>query len=777
MSKYNIFIRRYVQEKAKKLKKRGIIITEEQIDAIVKKVSTVSGGTLELMHEVDDITNRIMENHYRMKELKKAYIKKLDENKELQDLPLEYSGITINNQEIDLMKIEDSKTPEELHETLESTLNIDPSMDDINLTDKQFLAVKKETFKLYQDTLVDEKESFKDPSVKLKKKIEYLKDKAQLTQEEQTKIDKILSSTSDSNLIIQELDKEFGKDKTHKMYEVIRDCAPVEKPGIKNMTPTSSGNLLNQIKDNYNSITIDDEGKYGAVTLPDGSFDFRHLKKSLEFAKGLGKEVRLNTLIFYNDCPEDLYNLEKSPENTELVKNKLASYVDATTSFVASEYKDTVRSIDVLNEPLNRFPLQGNTPYKNRGDIEQIGNTVSITDNTASGWQKHLNIEDLCDVLTIARTNLPTTDFMYNETNLEDPDKVKATGEIISSIQDYEQKNNIKLIDSIGTQMHIDNDVEITNIENMFRELSKYGLPIEVTEFDMAMTKDIEGLSDTEIELLRQQKLNEIYECIDRLKDECNIRGFTIWSKSDSENFRVSLENEKLISEGKEPIETLHGGYFTEEMTPKSEQLEEMIDVNETTQEIVEEEIEEEQEEKFETYEAYAVTQIIGIIAASSEEQNLEQLCNNISHKFNGLAEKEGKQESSSIMELSTSTETQDLYRYASESIKEAYSNGCSNIEEVISYVGKDVDNYETKSNNDEHTSEVDTMFNDSPTESQTQEKEEEPKVLVKTPSKTESTDVNLSEEGYVLVKHLPSIIGTSLIMIGMFIIIYCLTI
>ena len=77
LSKYNIFIRRYVQEKAKKLKKRGIIITEEQIDAIVKKVSTVSGGTLELMHEVDDITNRITYYHFYFLVTPKTFISKI----------------------------------------------------------------------------------------------------------------------------------------------------------------------------------------------------------------------------------------------------------------------------------------------------------------------------------------------------------------------------------------------------------------------------------------------------------------------------------------------------------------------------------------------------------------------------------------------------------------------------------------------------------------------------------------------------------------------------
>ena len=117
--------------------------------------------------------------------------------------------------------------------------------------------------------------------------------------------------------------------------------------------------------------------------------------------------------------------------------------------------------------------------------------------------------------------------------------------------------------------MHIDYDVSVEDIESSFKELSKLGLPIEITEFDLAMS-DLDGLSDKEIREKRQERINEIYECIDRNKEECNIRGLTIWSKTDSQNFRVSLENQKRVMRGQEPITTLFGGYYTEGMESKS---------------------------------------------------------------------------------------------------------------------------------------------------------------------------------------------------------------
>ena len=67
--------------------------------------------------------------------------------------------------------------------------------------------------------------------------------------------------------------------------------------------------------------------------------------------------------------------------------------------------------------------------------------------------------------------------------------------------------------------------------------------------------------------------MNEIISCIESLQEEYNIRGLTIWSKTDSQNFRVKLANEELLTSGNEPIDTLHGGYFTEEMEPKAKQF------------------------------------------------------------------------------------------------------------------------------------------------------------------------------------------------------------
>lgn len=496
-------------------------------------------------------------------------IEKLSEVMELQELPLQYTGITLNNQDIDLMMIATSDTFDALEESLKKVTNIKTTINrNVSIEDE-----RQRVFDLYMHSLTPKVDYLKKTGLRLSKKIEYLKQSGILSREEIAMIDEIISTGNTQQEMMRKLIGSYSQNpsRLHQIYKTLRDYTPIEKTGIIGTSMEAYRNLYNQIQQNYNSITIDEEAKYGSIVLGDGTFDFDHLKKPLDFAKETGKQVRLNTLIFYQDCPEYLYQLPKNEESKRLVKQKLMDYVSATTKFIAENgYGDVVRSYDVFNELLNRFSLDGTTPYQYRGDIDQSPTLYSDFDNVKSGWLKHLEISDLCDIITEARRNLPTADFMFNDDNWLDPRKIEANKKLILEIQQYEKEHGVKLIDSIGTQMHIDNNSSKTDIENMLRELSKFGLPIEITEFDIVMTKGTKGLSDFEIEILRQQKINEVYSTIEELREECNIRGFTIWSKTNRQNFRVTLENERRIKADEPTIESLHGGVFTENMEPKS---------------------------------------------------------------------------------------------------------------------------------------------------------------------------------------------------------------
>lgn len=568
MEEKNKYVETYITNIGEQLSRNGIKITENQLSKVINRFTNSEKSIEEIRKEINDLLDEFLENYSKMLEAK-----------QLQDLDLAFNGITLNNQDIDLMLIAGANNPQELEEALSKITNIRLSLNTTELTEQQFVEVRQQVYDMYLDTLTSRNDYIKNRKIELGRKIEYLKSSGILSGEEIATLDNIISSSRSNDEIAEKLNQSFSSDKVHRMYEIIRDFTPIEKTGIKSSTLEASRNLLEEIINNYNSITIDEEAKYGKVALQDGSFNFKHLQKALDFAKSHNKQMRLNTLLFYMDCPDELYNLEKTPENKALVKQKLQSYVEATTRFVVDNgYSDTVRSVDVFNELLNRFAMNGETPYMYRGDIPQTPTTmpngeIVVDDNIKSGWLKHLDIADLCDVIAVARKNMPTTDFMYNDDHLIDTKKIAPTIELINQIRENEKRLGVKLIDSIGTQMHVDNGMTKEQMKEMIINLSQFGLPIEITEFDIVMTNGVEKLSEEQIETMRQAKINEIYECVDELREQYNIRGFTIWSKTDKQNFRVFLANEERIPKGLDPIETLYGGYYTEQMQPRNKTL------------------------------------------------------------------------------------------------------------------------------------------------------------------------------------------------------------
>ena len=525
---------------------KGINVTFEQLAAYLASYFPPTSDEEDLRPDIDDFFECLFE----------------EKKKRIEEIPLNYQGITLNEQDIDLLFIANSKSLDELRDVFQFITGCRLEIPDSLPGGITFEKYVSSVFDLYLDQKIGKNNYFQKPSLELRKKIDYLLSSDDLTIEERKQLLNLLDSSSPTFSRLQDY---FSPEQISRICHVLRDCSPVEKSGIKSSTIDMYRRLYDMILHKYNSITLDEEGKQGKIVLPNGECDFRHLEKCLKFAEGLGKTVRINTLLFYMDCPEVLYQLDKTPKNHDIVKKELLRYVDETTKVLA-KYPATVRSVDVFNELLNRFPMKGDVPYQYRGDIEQ-GEDPS--DNIKSGWLKHLSVEDLCDVIAQARKNLPHVDFMYNDDHLIDFQKVKANKQIIDKIHAYEKEHDIRLIDSIGTQMHIDYSCTREQMERMFQSLSSFELPIEITEFDLAMTDMDSKLSSEQIQEKRQKKMAEVYDVVESLRDECNIRGFTIWSKTDCQNFRVSLENKIRIENQKEPITTFYGGYYRDDMTSK----------------------------------------------------------------------------------------------------------------------------------------------------------------------------------------------------------------
>lgn len=125
----------------------------------------------------------------------------VSEIKELQELSLEYTGITLNNQDIDLMMIATSETFDDLEERLRRITNIKSTVDRSASVEEE----RQRIFNLYMQSLTHKVEYLKNPSIRISKKIDYLKQSGILSSEEVTLLDRIISTSSNQQEMMRNL--------------------------------------------------------------------------------------------------------------------------------------------------------------------------------------------------------------------------------------------------------------------------------------------------------------------------------------------------------------------------------------------------------------------------------------------------------------------------------------------------------------------------------------------------------------------------------------------
>lgn len=472
-------------------------------------------------------------------------------------------GITLNKQMIELMMICNAKNIEELKKIANDLIL------DIDYQNIDFNTLQVSVFNNYMRHLTDINKYYQNPNVNLETKKSNVIKFAHLNEEQILLINRIITESSNSTEVYKKIESYFPKDISDRIFIGLSESIDLSKPGIKQYEFEDFQLLYDKLKE-FKSITIDFESKYPAIHLPNGKFYFGKLQRCLNFAKELDKDVRLNALIFFEDCPIELSSLEYNSKNKQFVFDILSNYVDQVTKYIEhfnkvclqQKGKEVVKSIDVFNELITRFQQDFDGKYLNRENIKE--------NFTESGWQKFLSVEDLCEIILIARKNLPNVEFVYNEMNLEDAKKIPAFKEVVDRIKTWEQKNEHrlngkKIIDCIGTQMHLNPYVTEEQLDYSFSKISRLGLPIKITEYDQNLSDEfIKTHTHSECEQEKKSKQSTIKNFVKKNAKKYNIRQATIWSITDSTSFLLDNKNRKLIEQRKGKIKTLYSGAFRE---------------------------------------------------------------------------------------------------------------------------------------------------------------------------------------------------------------------
>ena len=568
MDEKNKIITQYLYNTFLELKKlcskdKGLFVNEDKYKRSLDTFLNRDEDIDVLIKMIDLEKEKLLDSYYKWEEQERQNFLDQFENETVEN---EKAGITLNRQMIELMMIVNSKSVDELI-NISSLLSINISNENIDLNQ-----MKEQVFKTYINSLTDRNEFYRNPSINLRQKLLNVINNCSLTVEQLDRFKIIVQNGIQSNMSSSEIFKmievEFPKEVSHNIFVALSESRDLSEPGITDFQISDWQLLFEKLKE-FKSITIDFEVKYPSIHLPNGEFYYKKLERCLDFARSLHKDVRLNALIFFEDCPKFLSELEYNGENKQIVYKELLMYVDCITKMIASYNQmslqengyEVIKSIDIFNELITRFSNDFRGEYYIREDI-------SKTNSQESGWQKFLSIEDLCQIALVARRNLPNVEFVYNEVNLEDKKKLPIFKSVLDRIRFFEEKhqdllNDKKIIDCIGTQMHLNPYVTERDLDYSLDFLSSCGYPIKITEYDQTLSDDfINSHSSKECEAekaRRQEKLKNYFEVNAK---KYNIKQVTIWSLTDSTNFLLDKKNKALIKNGMAPIKSIYGGAF-----------------------------------------------------------------------------------------------------------------------------------------------------------------------------------------------------------------------
>ena len=489
---------------------------------------------------------------------------------------------------MDLIDIVSANTIEELKQLVYSLKNLNhETLKQIFRCHKDLNVLKEECFHSYKSSLMSRERyyynefGFLDNNIRLS---EYIKSTQELTGKEYEKIEEwkyIKKKEKSMRFII----KNFRPDISRAMFDAQLNYMTVEKDGVKLTSFESFIKLANEVN-KYDIINCDDISSYSSFITYDGRYNTYKLERALSFAFKRNKKLRLDAIISPENAPSWIYLLKNNTKNQQYVFDHMLVYIDKLLStikeFNENNNVDIVDTIPLLNEPLNRHSGPFEAHYSLRKDVGLhlcFANKKWLKDeNLRPGWMRILDIEHVCKLGTYIKSN-SNAKLMINESYLEVYRKMQVFIEqVIVPIQKYEIENNVKIIDTIGTHLHVDVDVPVCDIDQSLETLLLLNIPIEVTSFDAYVAPDkISVASHQDITLYKSWYMHDLYKVFNKYSSI--LKCITIGSINDYMNFMVSVLNDKVYKENlynqkhnlklKPYYANVLGGYYDSQMNER----------------------------------------------------------------------------------------------------------------------------------------------------------------------------------------------------------------
>ena len=237
---------------------------------------------------------------------------------------------------------------------------------------------------------------------------------------------------------------------------------------------TTNGAVRSDFVQYWNQLTPENEGKWGSVEPTRDVYNWSGLDAAYNYAKSHNIPFKQHTLIWGNQAPSWINSLSASEQAAE---------IEEWIRDFCARYPDTAM-IDVVNEA-----TPGHAP-------------AGFAQNAfGSNW--------IIRSFQLARQYCPKAVLILNDYNVLSWDTDKF-------IQMATPAVNAGVVDALGAQGHGLEGQSLSSIQSKLNQVAALGLPIYITEYDVARTNDQEQLQimQTQFPLFRNHP---------------SVAGITLW--------------------------------------------------------------------------------------------------------------------------------------------------------------------------------------------------------------------------------------------------------
>ena len=286
------------------------------------------------------------------------------------------------------------------------------------------------------------------------------------------------------------------------------------------------------VKQEFNSITAENDMKPGEIHPQEGVWNFERADKIADFARQNGIKLRGHCLCWHSQFADWMFTDKKGkPVTKEVFYKRLREHILT----VVNRYKDVVYAWDVVNEAMaddgRSWPGREASPYRQSRHFQLCGD------------------EFIAKAFQFAREADPNALLFYNDYSCVDPGKRERIYNMVKKMQDAGVP-----IDGIGMQGHYNiyfpDEDQLDLTITKFSELVKH---IHITELDLRTNTESGGqlmFSRGEakpmapyLQTLQDDQYNRIFKVFRKHKDVIDC--VTFWNLSDRDSW-LGVNNHPL---------------------------------------------------------------------------------------------------------------------------------------------------------------------------------------------------------------------------------------